>query len=172
MQTLRSQGAMEYLTTYGWAILIIIILIAALFAFGTFHSPVGSSCETTPEFSCTTPSFSGTISSGGILTVSIDQGLGFAIYNVGFAFIPSGSHVKPLPNALNATTGVSDADGPILWMPSNTSSDALQNDGVTPFLKFRVPSGVSSGKIWIEFSSNSTAKAADQTAEIATITIG
>ena len=172
MQSFRLQGAMEYLTTYGWAILVIIIALAALLEFGVFHSPVGSSCKTTPEFSCTTPSFSGTISAGGNLTVSIDQGLGFAIYDVGFAFVPSGSQQKPLPNALNATTGLSDAAGPILWIPSNTSSDALQNDGVTPFLKFRVPSGVSSGKIWIEFSSNGTAKAADQTAEIATITIG
>lgn len=33
----KSQAAMEYLTTYGWAILIIIIVIAGLFSLGVFN---------------------------------------------------------------------------------------------------------------------------------------
>ncbi len=33
---LRSQSAMEYLMTYGWAILIISVVLAALFRLGVF----------------------------------------------------------------------------------------------------------------------------------------
>ncbi len=35
---LRSQSAMEYLTTYGWAILVIAVVIVVLFALGVFSS--------------------------------------------------------------------------------------------------------------------------------------
>ncbi len=34
----RSQSAMEYLMTYGWAILIIAIVLVALFSLGIFNS--------------------------------------------------------------------------------------------------------------------------------------
>jgi len=37
MKTRKAQAAMEYLMTYGWAILIVIIVAAALFALGVFN---------------------------------------------------------------------------------------------------------------------------------------
>jgi len=37
MKTKKAQAAMEYLMTYGWAILIVIIVAAALFALGVFN---------------------------------------------------------------------------------------------------------------------------------------
>ncbi|MEM4839822.1 MAG: hypothetical protein QXX90_03915, partial [Candidatus Micrarchaeaceae archaeon] len=36
-QSFRSQSAMEYLMTYGWAILIIAVVLAALFELGVFN---------------------------------------------------------------------------------------------------------------------------------------
>src|SRR5271157_6101508 len=36
--TKRAQSAMEYLMTYGWAILIIAVVLGALFALGFFNS--------------------------------------------------------------------------------------------------------------------------------------
>ena len=38
----KAQTAMEYLMTYGWAILIIIVVIAALYAMGVFTTPGGT----------------------------------------------------------------------------------------------------------------------------------
>ena len=35
----HGQSALEYIFTYGWALLVIAIVIAALFAFGLFGSP-------------------------------------------------------------------------------------------------------------------------------------
>ena len=38
MASLRLQSAMEYLMTYGWAILIIAVVLGALFGLGFFNS--------------------------------------------------------------------------------------------------------------------------------------
>jgi len=44
MMSKKGQAAMEFLMTYGWAILIAIIAIAALIAFGVFNPPVQEVC--------------------------------------------------------------------------------------------------------------------------------
>ncbi len=38
MKTFRSQSAMEYLMTYGWAIIIVAIVLGALFSMGVFNA--------------------------------------------------------------------------------------------------------------------------------------
>ncbi|MGC8572244.1 MAG: hypothetical protein ACP5LH_03120, partial [Candidatus Micrarchaeia archaeon] len=50
----RAQSAMEYLMTYGWAILIIAIVLAILFKLGVFSgaSLTGTSCIGTVGWSC------------------------------------------------------------------------------------------------------------------------
>jgi len=45
----KAQTAMEYLMTYGWAILIIIVVVAALYSLGVFS--VGTSIACSPCFS-------------------------------------------------------------------------------------------------------------------------
>ena len=54
----KAQSAMEYLMTYGWAILIIAVVLAALFAIGTFGGSAGTpdACIAQPGYTCTTPS--------------------------------------------------------------------------------------------------------------------
>ena len=39
----KGQSALEYLLTYGWALVVIVIVVAALFAFGVFNPP--SNCS-------------------------------------------------------------------------------------------------------------------------------
>ncbi|MEW6329420.1 MAG: hypothetical protein AB1468_04845 [Candidatus Micrarchaeota archaeon] len=41
----KGQSAMEYLMTYGWAILIIVVVLAALFYMGVFTPAPGESCK-------------------------------------------------------------------------------------------------------------------------------
>lgn len=38
MESRKAQSAMEYLMTYGWAILIVIVVVAALYALGVFQA--------------------------------------------------------------------------------------------------------------------------------------
>ena len=41
----KAQSAMEYLMTYGWAILIVIVVVAALYSMGVFSSKGGVPCS-------------------------------------------------------------------------------------------------------------------------------
>lgn len=50
----RGQSALEFLMTYGWAILIILVMIAALVYFGVFNPSrlTPERCSATPGFGC------------------------------------------------------------------------------------------------------------------------
>ncbi len=71
MRQLRQQSAMEYLITYGWAILIIAVALAALFALGLFNpgNVLGDQCILPAGFSCTSIE----MASSGVLTVNLEQ---------------------------------------------------------------------------------------------------
>ena len=42
---MKAQAAMEYLMTYGWAILIVVIVVAALYAMGVFTASPSVACS-------------------------------------------------------------------------------------------------------------------------------
>lgn len=65
------QSAVEYLTMYGWAILVIAIALFALAALGVFNSNnfVGQQCAISGGFSC----LSYSLSHNGILNIDIGQ---------------------------------------------------------------------------------------------------
>jgi len=67
----KLQSAMEYLMTYGWAILLLGIVLASLYALGLFSpsSFVQSQCLLQANFGC----MNAYITSSGILTVNIEQ---------------------------------------------------------------------------------------------------
>lgn len=47
---MKAQAAMEFLMTYGWAILIVIAVVAALYAMGVFRLPSGGLGKCSPCF--------------------------------------------------------------------------------------------------------------------------
>ncbi len=71
MDKLRAQSAVEYLTTYGWAILVIAVVLAAMFALGLFSpsSYVNNECIFPAEFSC----LNSQMFSNGIVTINVEQ---------------------------------------------------------------------------------------------------
>ncbi len=70
MEQMRLQSAIEYLTTYGWAILIITITVSIIFGMGLFSPHVPSECIFS-SFSCLSTSLSTT----GMLTIGISQSM-------------------------------------------------------------------------------------------------
>jgi hypothetical protein len=74
----KLQAAMEYLMTYGWAILIIALALGVLYSLGVFNpnrlKPVG--CFLPAPFTCQIQTFKG---SNGNLTLLIGQGSGQTI---------------------------------------------------------------------------------------------
>lgn len=68
---LKLQSAVEYLSTYGWMILAIVIILSALVALGIFNPStyVNSTCVLPAGFSCKPLVFS----SNGLLTFTVTQ---------------------------------------------------------------------------------------------------
>ncbi len=79
----KAQSAMEYLMTYGWAILIIAVVLAALDLLGVFNGSafVGTACLATPGYTCSNP----VLATNGMLNFSFEQSTGQTLTNVQFA---------------------------------------------------------------------------------------
>jgi hypothetical protein len=118
---MKLQSAMEYLMTYGWAILIIAVVLGALFSLGVFGNLLGNHCVTTPGWSC----ISATLSTTGILTMDIGQATGTAVNFedaacssvANSAGYPAYGPLEPndIGNATSPTTGV-------VFTPSSVSN--------------------------------------------------
>lgn len=78
----RGQAAMEFLTTYGWAMMVILVMIGALAYFGVLNPTllVPDRCVSSADFSCL--DYELRAPAGGIPTVSVafGNGVGRTIY--------------------------------------------------------------------------------------------
>lgn len=69
----KGQAAMEYLMTYGWAILVIVVVLAALLYLGVFNVPTPERCQLQTGINCNSFRLVG---SSGALSLSLSNGLG------------------------------------------------------------------------------------------------
>ncbi|MFP3215557.1 MAG: hypothetical protein RXR32_03365 [Candidatus Micrarchaeota archaeon] len=98
----KAQSAMEYLMTYGWAILIVAVVLGALYSLGVFDGAafLGTSCIAASGFYCTNP----TLSTGGVLTVTIGQATGTTFNNTYLYFVPSGANFSTSGHGISIGT--------------------------------------------------------------------
>ncbi len=73
----KSQSALEYMMTYGWAILVIVIVAAVLYSLGIF-SPASSLSSTVTGFS-NLGSVTGECTANGVLRISLGDSTGYPI---------------------------------------------------------------------------------------------
>lgn len=59
MNNKKAQSAMEYLMTYGWAILVVLIALGALFYLGVFSPKTANTCSASTPITCTDVKASG-----------------------------------------------------------------------------------------------------------------
>lgn len=107
----RGQAALEFLTTYGWAFLIIIVMVGAISYFGILNPSkfLPSRCTISPDFTCQDYRIA-----GNTLTIQLKQGIGKTIY-----FNSSGcSYSGTTPATYVAATNSISAGGS--WSPSTT----------------------------------------------------
>ena len=99
---IKAQSAMEYLMTYGWAILIVAVVLGALYSLGVFNGAafLGTSCIAASGFYCTNP----TLSTGGVLTVTIGQATGTTFNNAYLYFVPSGANFSTSGHGISIGT--------------------------------------------------------------------
>jgi len=149
----KAQSAMEYLMTYGWAILIIAVVLGALFSLGVFSgsSLLGTSCVASPGYLCQNP----VLSTSGTLTVLIGQSTGATDYNAIFYVSPQSSGVGTTGFPTTAYQCTSSAGTSISYLSSGQtvtiSCPTTSNPSSTS-----LPIGTSfSGYIWLNYSSTS-----------------
>jgi len=100
---MKAQSAMEYLMTYGWAILIISVVLGALYMMGLFNPStfISSQCIFPAEFSC----LNSYMSSSGILSVNIEQSSSSPI------------NITAIGCNTNATTSDMVKESPAMYVP-------------------------------------------------------
>ncbi|MDE1828440.1 MAG: hypothetical protein KGH65_04740 [Candidatus Micrarchaeota archaeon] len=120
MKSLKIQSAMEYLMTYGWAILIIAVVLGALFSLGIFNSGslLGTSCVAAPGFLCQNPFISNVVSNN--LSVTIGQSTGSTFYNVALG-CAAAAGTTGLPNAGGANS--------IVYLTSAGATTPISSNG-------------------------------------------
>ncbi len=107
---------MEYLMTYGWAILIIAVVLGALFSLGVFSSGalLGTSCVAGPGYLCNNI----VLGTSGTLSFTLGQSTGSTFYNIALG-CAAASLTTGLPNTgstansitLVSSTGVDTTNG-------------------------------------------------------------
>src|SRR5271155_3754449 len=99
MKNLKLQSAMEYLMTYGWAILIIAVVMVALFSLGILGgSPLSTTCIAQSGYTC-----SGPLLHSGVFSATVGQASGTSWTAVNVIFVPQGATV---PTPVTAAAGI------------------------------------------------------------------
>ena len=77
----KGQAAMEYLMTYGWALVALVVVIAALMATGAFNPSylIAEECTLQPDLSCG-PQILYLDGGNPVLKFKVNNGLGYPIY--------------------------------------------------------------------------------------------
>jgi hypothetical protein len=140
---------MEYLMTYGWAILIISVVLASLFSLGVFNAgaSLSTTCIALPGYTCATP-----LLHGGVLTFTVGQATSISWTNTVFYFDPTGTS--------GCSIGISTLNNGIwsgLTFPS-ASSNTIAFNGVSLTNAFQFSQSVGtgySGTIWASYSTPS-----------------
>lgn len=132
----KAQSAMEYLMTYGWAILIIAVVLGALFSLGLFSgsSLTGTACIATPGWYCQSPVLSHGTS---LLGFNIGQNTGTAYANVIVACAATSNSATGFPyitgtaptNTIQSGTSATYAGWESLGTATNTFPGATLNSG-------------------------------------------
>ena len=126
----RGQSSMEFLMTYGWAIMAVIIALAALFLFGiTDNKKIGQTCIIAPGFSCGVSLYSNAVQ------IELKNGYGTRINNIKV-------------NVIGLTSGSCPED----INPKLTKLDDGESAIVT--VSCTIPNGKAKGTLKIEYTEN------------------
>jgi|GEM_PF-1369673 hypothetical protein len=170
----RGQSAMEYLMTYGWAILIIAVVLGALFSLGVFSGTgiLGTACIARSSYLCQNPVYTHT---GANIIVTVGQSTGNNWASANFMFVPQGqASAAGLPVTLTSAgftalgntlylTGFTSGQSASITLPVNGVSGTTINVG-TP----------ATGTIWVQYTiiySGTGIPTPFQYAQIATINV-
>ncbi len=126
MAKLKGQSAMEYLMTYGWAILIVIIVVAVLFSLGVFNPSTYTQTTATGFSGFNVPTGSWQLTDSGTMTLQVNNAMGSNIRIIGFNVTQGATRVE---NVTNGATGLAMSPGEtldlrVVGLPGGTSGSS------------------------------------------------
>ncbi|MFP3278914.1 MAG: hypothetical protein RXP92_01205 [Candidatus Micrarchaeota archaeon] len=165
---LKAQSAMEYLMTYGWAILIIAVVLGALFSLGVFSgsSLLGTSCIASPGYYCQNPVLTPNPSgSGSVLTFNFGQNTGATVYNAILCAEPQSQS----PSQSSALIfGGNNCTAP------NTYLTLASGQTISPSIPLSFSGSIGTpftGYVWLAYNGVSSSGQANLIAKVATIIV-
>jgi hypothetical protein len=110
---IKAQSAMEYLMTYGWAVLIISVVLGVLYGLNIFNLPTFSpnTCVLEGDFSCSNT----TLSSTGVLALTVGQSTSSQIYVTAIGC-----------NSIASTAGMTTFNTPVFLPTGSNFTTSLQ----------------------------------------------
>lgn len=120
----KAQSAMEFLMTYGWAILIMLVVVGVLFMLGVFNPQTASpnSCILPAGFSC----YGYAIRDAGVLVIDIGQATGSDVQITNMACTAQDNPTVP---ALSAPIVIQ--SGKHVQVPGTEALTCYNEDGAT-----------------------------------------
>lgn len=147
----KAQSAMEYLMTYGWAILILAVVLAVLFGLGLFNGNnlTGTKCIAAPGFLCVNPIY---LHSDSNIIVELGQDTGVNWIGANFVFVPQGtplnangipeiSFIASPANTLLANQGMLSSTSQTFYLPVNGLTTDVAIVGT-----------IEEGGIWVQYT--------------------
>jgi len=168
MKMRKGQTAMEYLMTYGWAILIIMIVLAVLFYLGVLNpsTVTPNQCTFPPGFTCVTNKLQpngnlylvvgqGTGKTIRIMGINCTQNTSMEFQTQGRVFWGNDTYSTDYDPNISISSGnqmvVANPDSPFGWINKTRCTDA--NGAVMPDQPI---GGVYNGRIYINYTESDT----------------
>ena len=166
----KLQSAMEYLMTYGWAILVIAIVLVALYALGVFNGSafLHPSCIASSGYICTNQTASPSVGNTVQVGFSFGQNSGSPVYNaiIGVSPQASGSQASGFPMQIT--------ENAVCTEPCTLDAGNIQPVFISvPANEFSSGNQIGSefnGYVWLNYSTTSTGPSIN-TAKVATLII-
>ena len=145
----KAQSAMEYLMTYGWAILVIAVVLAALFALGVFNGgTLPTACIAGSGFVCKITVFTSSTASSGLLSITLGQATGTNWASANIAFLNASQYSTP-------TTASNWAVGNMIVVGALASGSETTNSLPVNSLSSTAIGASTSGQIWAQYTTSS-----------------
>ncbi len=166
MATFKLQSAMEYLMTYGWALLIISVVIVALVSIGIFNNPLGTTCIAAEGYTCQIGQYSATT---GNIQVTIGQDSGSTWTSANIVFVNNSAQSSVVASGLSSLQLTPMPNGDANTLPSGLASSVTTTVTLPATGTVRVGTGIN-GYIWASYSTG-TSNGATIQAQVAQLTV-
>ena len=154
----KLQSAMEYLMTYGWAILVIAIVLVALYALGVFNGSafLHPSCIASSGYICTNQTALPDATGNVIVGFSFGQNGGSTVYNalIGVAPQASGS----TPSGFPVSTSISQNTIPGNTLNAGNIQQVFIDVPASDFSSGNTIGSEFNGYVWLNYSTTPTGR--------------